>query len=51
MQDTFAQWPYVIAAYGLGVGGTAALVAQSWWAMLRAERRRDAVLGDRARGG
>ena len=41
MQETFAQWPYVIAAYALGVGATLAMVATSWMAMRRAEKRRD----------
>ena len=35
------QWHFVIAAYAIGLGGTAALVAQSWLAMRRAESRRD----------
>ena len=43
MQDTFAQLPYVIAAYGLGVSATLALVGASWRAMRRAESRRDEV--------
>ena len=41
MAGSFAQWPYVIAAYALGVGATLVLVAVSWRAMRRAERRRD----------
>ena len=41
MGGTFAQWPYVIAAYGLGVGVTALTVVTSWLAMRRAEKRRD----------
>jgi len=45
MHDTLAQWPFVIATYALGMGGTAALVAQSWWAMRGAERRRDQARG------
>lgn len=31
-------WPFVIAAYGLTLGATGALVLGSWWAMRRAER-------------
>ena len=46
MHETLAPWPYVIAAYVLGVGGTATLIAQSWWAMRRAEKRRDRVRGE-----
>ena len=42
-----AQWPFVIAAYAVGVGAVALLIAWSWWAMRRAEKRRDAVLGRR----
>ncbi len=41
MHETFAQWPYVIAAYALGLGATLALVLTSWLAMRRAEKRRD----------
>ncbi len=41
MHETFAQWPYVIAAYCLGVSATLGLVASSWLAMRRAEKRRD----------
>lgn len=39
--EALNQWHYVVAAYAIGLGGTAALVAQSWLAMRRAERRRD----------
>ena len=34
-------WPFVIAAYALGVGGTIAMTAWSWWAMRRAEAEAD----------
>ena len=34
-------WPFVLAAYAVGIGGTAALVLHSWLAMRRAEARRD----------
>ena len=30
-------WPFVLAAYAVAVGGTAALVLWSWIAMRRAE--------------
>ena len=30
-------WPFVAAAYAVGLGGTAALVLWSWLAMRRAE--------------
>jgi hypothetical protein len=41
-QEALAHWPFVIAAYALGLGGTAALIVHSWLAMRRAEARRDA---------
>ena len=40
--EALNQWHFVIAAYVIGLGGCGALVAQSWLAMRRAERRRDA---------
>ena len=45
MRETLAQWPFVIAAYALGVSVTLGMVAQSWLAMRRAEKRRDKVRG------
>lgn len=45
MAETLAAWPFVVAAYAIGVGAMLALVAHSWWAMRRAEQRRDAVRG------
>ncbi len=41
MRETLDQWPFVIAAYAAAVGATLALVAWSWIAMRRAERRRE----------
>ena len=41
MRETLDPWPFVIAAYAIGVLGTLVLVAWSWLAMRRAERRRD----------
>lgn len=41
MREALDQWNYVIAAYLVGVGATLALVAWSWFAMTRAERRRE----------
>ncbi|MCC6926381.1 hypothetical protein [Novosphingobium sp.] len=41
MSEGLNHWTFVIAAYALGVAGTAALVAQSWIAMRRAEVRRE----------
>ncbi len=45
MSEALNAWPYVMAAYGLGVGGTAVLVVASWFAMRRAEARRDRLRG------
>ena len=36
-------WPFVIAAYALALGGTAALVLWSWLAMRRAEAEADSL--------
>ena len=41
-REALNQWHFVIAAYAIGLGGCLALVGQSWLAMRRAERRRDA---------
>jgi hypothetical protein len=41
MRETLDPWPFVIAAYALGVAATLALVGWSWLAMRRAERRRE----------
>ncbi len=41
MHEGLNHWTFVIAAYALGVGGTALLCAWSWIAMRRAEARRD----------
>ena len=41
MREALDPWPFVIAAYALGVGATLALVAWSWLAMRRAEKRRE----------
>lgn len=43
MREALDAWTYVIAAYGVGLGGTIALVGWSLITMRRAERRRDAV--------
>ncbi|RPF72859.1 heme exporter protein CcmD [Aurantiacibacter spongiae] len=39
------QMAFVYAAYAIAVIGTLALVAQSWWDMRAAERRRDRARG------
>lgn len=41
MREALDPWPFVMAAYAIGVFGTLALVAWSWLAMRRAERKRD----------
>jgi hypothetical protein len=43
MRETLDPWPFVIAAYAIGVIGTLVLLGWSWLAMRRAERRRDGV--------
>jgi hypothetical protein len=45
MREVLDPWPYVIAAYAIGIGTTAVLIAWSWLAMRGAERRRDRVRG------
>lgn len=41
MREALDHWPFVIAAYALGIGATLALVGWSGLAMRRAERDRD----------
>jgi heme exporter protein CcmD len=41
MRENLAQWDYVIAAYAVGLIALAALIAWSWAAMRRAEKRRE----------
>jgi len=43
--EALNQWHFVAAAYAVGLGGTVLLVAQSWMAMRRAERRREGARG------
>lgn len=45
MRESLDQWPFVAAAYILGIGVTLLVVGWSWLAMRRAERRRDKVRG------
>lgn len=45
MREMLDPWPFVHAAYALGVIGTLVLVGWSWIAMRRAERRRDETRG------
>ena len=41
MREAIDAWRFVLAAYAIGVGGTAVLILWSWIAMRRAERRRE----------
>jgi hypothetical protein len=41
MREALDQWNFVTAAYVIGVSGTLAMVAWSWWDMKRAEKRRE----------
>jgi uncharacterized membrane protein YgdD (TMEM256/DUF423 family) len=45
MREALDQWPFVLASYALGIGGTLLLVGWSWLAMRRAESRRDEARG------
>jgi hypothetical protein len=45
--DGSAQWAYVAAAYGLTALLTGAVLWASWRAMVKAERRSDALRKDR----
>jgi hypothetical protein len=45
MREGLDQWSFVLAAYAIGVAATLILVAWSWLAMTRAERRRDQTRG------
>lgn len=41
MREALDQWDFVVAAYAVGLAGTLAMIAWSWLAMRRAERRRE----------
>lgn len=43
MRETLEHWDFVIAAYAIGLGSLALLIAWSWHTMRNAEKRRDAV--------
>jgi hypothetical protein len=45
MAEGLEHWPFVMAAYAVGVGGTLAMVAWAWTEMRRAEKRRDETRG------
>ena len=38
-------WPFIIASYVLGIGGTLALAAWTWLAMRKAERAAEKLRG------
>jgi hypothetical protein len=46
MREGLDHWTFVLAAYGITVGGTLLLVLTSWLAMRRAEARRDRARGE-----
>lgn len=41
MREALDYWNFVLAAYAIGVGGTAGMIAWSWISMRRAEERRE----------
>ena len=43
MSEGLQQWDFVLAAYGIGIAGTALLIGWAVAAMRRAEKRRDKV--------
>jgi hypothetical protein len=43
MREALDQWDFVIAAYVVAVAGTLGMIAWSWVAMKRAEKRRESV--------
>ena len=45
MAEGLDQWPFVIAAYAIGIGGTLTMVGWAWAEMRRAETRRDEARG------
>ncbi len=45
MREALDQWTFVVAAYIIGVAGTAAMIGWSWIGMKAAERRRDRSRG------
>jgi len=45
MREALDQWHFVMAAYAIGMGGTALLILWSWLSMRRAEKRREKARG------
>ncbi len=50
MRETLDPWMFIIAAYALGIAGTALMIGASWAAMRRAEARRDLARTKRTDG-
>ncbi|GAB5350416.1 hypothetical protein TMRH483_01345 [Qipengyuania sp. 483] len=50
MREALDQWTFVYAAYAIGVAGTLAMILWSWFAMKRAEARREKVRSGSRRG-
>ena len=40
-----SHWPFIVAAYAVGIGGTVALALWSWLAMRRAEGEAEQLRG------
>lgn len=43
MREALNHWDFVIAAYAIGLGTLALLIAWTWRTMRRAEQRRDEI--------
>ena len=43
MREALDQWTFVYAAYAIGIGGTVAMIFWSWFAMKRAEAKREKI--------
>lgn len=41
MREALDPWSFVLAAYAIGLLGTAGMIGWSWLSMRRAEKRRD----------
>ncbi len=41
MRETLDPWPFIVAAYAIGIAGTLLMVGWSWLSMRRAEARRE----------
>ena len=41
MRETLDPWTFIVAAYAIGVAGTALMIGWSWLGMRGAEARRD----------